>query len=100
MKEWIETPEPGYLVSSDGEVWSKRSNRLLQPYLTKGGYPQVDLGGKIWSLSHLVYKVFRGKKPHRLIYLDGNVQNCAYENLERDSKIARNFELKEDDLDE
>ena len=95
-KQWAETPEPGYFVSSDGEVWSTRTKRLLNPYPTRRGYLQVDLNGTKWFVSHLVYQAFSGKKPYQLVYLDGDIRNCAWENLERNEKMAKNFEPQEE----
>ena len=34
---------PGYLVSSNGRVWSKKTSRLLKPGVNKPGYEYVNL---------------------------------------------------------
>jgi hypothetical protein len=92
---WRDAPVPGYKVSKDGEVWSHRTKKMLKPYPSKKGYIQVQLAGKTWYLSHLVYYVFKGFKPKRLRYINGDISDCSLANLENISTQLGDVNLED-----
>lgn len=85
FEEFEESPVIGYLVHQDGRVYSQRSGKLLKPFRTGIGYLQVNLARETWYLAHLVYATFRGVRPKRIKFLDGNRENCALENIHNPS---------------
>lgn len=93
---WRDAPVPGYKVSDRGEIWSFRSRKFLSPYKSKKGYLQVHIGGKIWYVSHLVWYCFKGFKPTKMRYADGNNGNCSLENLINISSSIGDVNLEED----
>lgn len=79
-----------YMVSNLGRVRNENSRKILTPsrkgnnkafcvtLKTSGGFPTSTL------LPKMVYEAFSGKlAPSRTLwgYRDGNMRNCAYENL-------------------
>lgn len=79
-----------YLATSDGKIWSKKSNRFLIGSTEKniiGGYKKVNLtvGGimKNFKVHILVAKAFGiYKKGMQINHIDGNKTNNAISNLE------------------
>lgn len=92
---WVESPVVGYHVSDQGRVWSYRSYKFLTPYKTSKGYLQVQLGGKTWYLSHLVWQCFHHEKPKMLVFLDGDISNCALSNLSRKDTYLGEIEIED-----
>lgn len=87
---------PGYLVGSDGSVWSCREYnpghparwRLLRPRPNREGYPRVSLcrDRKVYDrrVSRLVLEAFTGPCPpgqECRHVLDPDPMNCCLENL-------------------
>lgn len=83
---------PGYMVGSDGSVWSKRQQRLgkvwrrLRPGTNTNGYLYVVLanrrGPKNHLVSRLVLTVFVGDQPHlECCHCDGSKTNNQLGNL-------------------
>lgn len=60
--EWRETTVTGYLVSSDGRLWSTKTKRLLRPGKNKPGYHyfnlRTDAITKPFALHRLVAEAF------------------------------------------
>lgn len=86
-------PIPGYeefyLISKNGEVWSKRYNKFLKPAKNKDGYLQVCLcpgNGKQYSISvhRLVAMTFieNPENKKEVNHIDYNRVNNFFENLE------------------
>lgn len=79
---------PGYLIYSDGRVYSKKSNRFLKTTLNRYGYPRVVL----WKNSkgyerkiHMLVAQHFIENPLNLPEInhkDGNKLNADYTNLE------------------
>lgn len=90
MKEDWKDIRPGYMVSDLGNMYSKVTGKYMRPYSARG-YLQVDLKGKKHFVGHLVWEAFKGEKPRRLFYLDGNPKNCALENLLRLDRCLGDF---------
>lgn len=78
----------GYILYSDGRMWSNRSNKFLKPQRGgyKGKYRKVMLAGKVQCYIHiLVIKYFGPPKPRidsEVNHKDGDTTNNALENLE------------------
>lgn len=86
-------PIPGYedyyLISKEGDVWSKRYNRFLKPAKTKDGYLQLVLcpgNGKQYSIKihRLVAMTYIDNPENKkeVNHLDYNKVNNFFENLE------------------
>lgn len=79
---------PNYLVKSDGQVYSEKTNRYLKPKLTEGGYHSIGLcnnGIKEDFLVHiLVAELYLTPDPTRPVvnHKDTNKLNNNVENLE------------------
>ena len=95
---WKDTYSPNYMVSSLGRVWNKKKKRLIR-FNQKGACAckLCNPDGSIdrWYVSHLVYYTFRGKKPKKLEYIDGDCYNPRLSNLRRDPNVKANFLPKE-----
>ncbi|WP_328286884.1 NUMOD4 domain-containing protein [Mycobacteroides abscessus] len=67
MEEEVWRFVPGhwrYFVSSQGQVYSFRTKRILKPDVVSGRYPRVDLDGKqTVKVHHLVAAAFLGLAP-------------------------------------
>ena len=77
-----------YQATTDGRVWSIRSNCFLTAFANSNGYYQVRLYNrdvvKQMEVSHLVYEAFKGSIPkgYQVHHLNGrknvnNIQNLA-----------------------
>jgi len=77
---------PGYYITRNGKVWSKKSNKWLKPGKV-AGYPSVVLmrnGERNDRLIHgLILETFVGSRPKDMEcrHLDGNPNNNNLENL-------------------
>jgi len=85
--EWRAIPNTNYLISENGDIFSKRSNTILLPQVNKGGYLQLTLyldGVKTPCRIHrLVGKYFLEEKEGLQInHKDGNKLNNHFSNLE------------------
>lgn len=83
---------PGYFVSKEGDVFSKRLKwRKLKPIVKKGGYLQVSLTKdrtlKSFTVHYLVALVYFGPRPQGLhiCHNDGNPKNNNVSNLRYDT---------------
>lgn len=98
MKVW--KPIPGYEglydVSSDGDVFSFKTSKLLKAGIGSAGYPQVDLclQGKrrTYAIHQLVAAAFIGGRPEGMVvcHNDGDKTNNRPENLRIDSQTENN----------
>lgn len=88
--EWREI-NPDYIVSSDGQVGSRKSGglKILRPTLDRTGYPRVHLcaGGSqgTFRIHRLVAKAFLPPRPtpgHEINHKDGDRTNNRDANLE------------------
>jgi DNA-binding CsgD family transcriptional regulator len=75
-----------YLISNTGEVFSKKTNKVLKQQINPCGYNQVTLyldGDKINCRVHrLVTSVFLGDSDLQVNHIDGVKTNNCLENLE------------------
>lgn len=98
MKVWKQIPgfEGLYDVSSDGDVFSFKTSRLLKVCIGSAGYPQVDLcrQGKrrTYAIHQLVAAAFLGGRPDGMVvcHNDGDKMNNRPENLRIDSQTENN----------
>jgi hypothetical protein len=75
---------PQYLVSSEGRVWSEKTERLLrQSTSATGGYPRVPIGNRYVPVHILVCVAFHGPRPAGMqaAHLDGRASNAKAVNL-------------------
>jgi hypothetical protein len=85
---WIPTLENHYASTSDGRIYSAKSECFLQPFRNGQGYLRVALyvdGRKINRTVHsLVAACFLGPRPdgRHVNHIDGNKANNRRENLE------------------
>ncbi len=88
--EWKEI-NPDYIVSSDGQVGSRKYGkfRVLRPIFDGSGYPNVVLfwGGtkRMWKIHILVAEAFLGPKPspkHEVNHKNGDKTDARDSNLE------------------
>lgn len=77
-----------YLISTDGHVYSIRSDRLLPLGCTERGYMQVDVCNDSGAKKHmrvhrLVYMAHKGRIPEglQINHKDENKENNCIENL-------------------
>lgn len=77
-----------YAVSSDGMVWSRKTNRVLKQHLTNAGYLAVDLSHDGVKKRHTVHRLVAlayVPNPNNLPvvnHLDSNKLNNEADNLE------------------
>lgn len=75
---------PGYSVTKDGRVFSKKHNKFLKPR-THGNVLTVILFGNEMPftkrVSRLVYETYNGETSDFITHKDGNFRNNALENL-------------------
>lgn len=76
-----------YLISSYGRVWNKKRQMLMKTPQSIGGPPRLTLssGGtrKTFLVHRMVAKAFIGPIKDAIVtQIDGNKDNCYYENLE------------------
>jgi len=81
VRQIEETP---YQISSCGMVWEVENGELIRQRTYLGGKTlYVDMwhfGGKL-KVAELVLKAFQVYGGGRIIYKDGNYENCSLENL-------------------
>ncbi|AIC71938.1 NUMOD4 motif [Mycobacteroides abscessus] len=87
MEEEVWRFVPGhwrYFVSSQGQVYSFRTKRILKPDVVSGRYPRVDLDGKqTVKVHHLVAAAFLGPRPEGALVLhrDDDATNNTLDNI-------------------
>jgi hypothetical protein len=102
-------PYQGYSVSTDGKVYSCRSNggklldscHELKPDEIKGGYLRVrirtsDATYDAFQVSHLILETFVGARPNGCVacHWDGNPKNNSLDNLRWDTRTANEDDKK------
>ena len=72
-----------YYVSSEGDIFSTFSHKLLKQYIDQDGYCRVDIHGKHIKVHKLVYLTWKGQIPDGLQvnHLDDNKRNNSISNL-------------------
>jgi hypothetical protein len=94
---WKESIVPEYLISSDGLVWSKKTNRIIKSATNKPGYKYVNLrvNGKTkpYAIHRLVAEAFIGSIPENMVidHINSDKSDNGFENLRitnRKSNIA------------
>ncbi len=85
--EWRAIPNTNYLISENGDIFSKRSQKVLKPQINKGGYLQLTLyldGEKTNCRIHrLVGRYFLKEiSGLQINHIDCNKLNNHYSNLE------------------
>lgn len=84
---WKESIVPEYLISSDGLVWSKKTNRIISSSKNKPGYEYVNLriGGKTkpYAIHRLVAEAFIGSIPENMVidHINSDKNDNRFENL-------------------
>lgn len=75
---------PGYFVTKDGRVFSKKHKKFLKPR-THGNVLTVILFGNgmpfTKRVSRLVYETYNGETPNFITHKDGNFRNNTLDNL-------------------
>lgn len=73
-----------YIVTKDGEIFSKRKNRLLKPQPNGKGYLRISIGGKLYFVHRLVAEQYVSNPENKpqVNHKDGNKLNNAADNLE------------------
>lgn len=69
-KEFRRYKETKYFVSSDGEIFSERSNAILKPLKRKVGiksYYYIDIEGRHINVHRMVYEVWKGDIPSGMV---------------------------------
>lgn len=80
--------EDRYLISHNGEVYSKKSKRLLKPLENKKGYLSIELWANykrtVKKIHRLVAETFIDNplEKKEINHIDGNKQNNHVSNLE------------------
>lgn len=85
----IEGYEGMYSVNELGQVFSRRTNKILRPGIASNGYPTVALGrGNTRTLHSLVAEAFIGPRPENMDvrHKDGNRLNPRADNLEHGTR--------------
>ena len=85
--EWrdVKAYEGLYRVSSDGQVFSARSGKILKPHINTKGYARHWLqrdGQKAFFTHRLVAVAFLGASDLQVNHIDGDKSNNRVENLE------------------
>lgn len=72
----------GYKISRRGEVYNKRTHKLLKGS-KRNGYHRVTINNKNYSVHILVYEAFNGKIPERMVidHINGIRDDNRLENL-------------------
>ena len=72
------------MMNKDGTIFSQKSNKFLNIYVTPLGYGQVFMNGKKHLIHVVLAKHFLGEKPpgFDVNHKDGNKLNNNIENLE------------------
>lgn len=77
--------DKNYMVSNIGNIYSKKSKKILKPYLTRKGYLRIMLSNKKRYVIHrLVAEAFipNIKNKPQVNHIDGNKLNNCVDNLE------------------
>lgn len=86
MKPFQKTSYEGYLINEDGQVWSEKTNKLLQPMIDNRGYyiVQFRIKGKkvIRPLHRVLMETFKPSNQQACVdHADGNRLNNCLSNL-------------------
>jgi hypothetical protein len=75
--------DENYYISSDGQVYSLYSKKILKWNYDCDGYPRVDIHGKHKKIHLLVYKVWVGNIPEgqQVNHIDDDKNNPSVDNL-------------------
>lgn len=78
---------PKYLATSQGRIFSTKSNRFLNLYKTMDGHWQVEIKGKSRLVHRLILEAFIGQCPkgQECCHSDGNGFNNKLNNLRWDT---------------
>ena len=84
-EEWKQIDEyPDYFVSDQGNVYSERSHRLLNPVLQRDGYVRIALrnenGPRLFHVQRLVLEAFTGKHDN----LEAKIKGIGLKYLKKD----------------
>lgn len=88
-EEWRENPKhPGYLVSSEGRIYSLKRRKILKPFRTGKGNLTCGLSNKglvkMVLINRLVCETFFGESPPdkpQALHRDGDLDNNSVSNL-------------------
>lgn len=74
---------PGYRASTEGGIWSNKSNRWLSGWVDKNGYRLVDIHGRKYMVHVLILITFVSPKPDGMEtrHLDNNPGHNALFNI-------------------
>lgn len=80
--EWKQISNSSYYINLYGEVFNKKTGRLLIGSL-RNGYRRVIINGKSLSVHRLVWEAYKGKIENNMIidHIDGNRENNNLSNL-------------------
>jgi hypothetical protein len=88
IEQWKPIEGFNYKISNLGRIINNKFNKEVKPYMDKGRLKITFMNNEkkySQNLAQLVYKYFisdRENKPH-IIFKDGNIKNCAVDNLIR-----------------
>ena len=79
---------PGYKINSNGDIWSNKLKKVLQPPLDKYGYQRIGLWNKMIGRKYFVHRLVAlhfipnpENKP-TVNHIDGDILNNKVSNLE------------------
>ncbi len=80
MKIWAKRGT--YQISSDGRVFSTKSNKFLTPRVHSHGYLRVSISKKDYYIHRLVAEYFLGESDCEVNHKNGDKKDNRVENLE------------------
>lgn len=83
---WKPIPEhPNYDVSSEGRIWSHKTQKVLKQHTNQKGYYRVRMDNKMYSVARLVCMAFlpnENKDLTEVNHIDEDKSNNSINNLE------------------
>ena len=100
-EKWVKVlRDDRYSVSDQGDIRNDKTGRIMK-WSTNNGRPVINLRGWITTPARVVYESFHGNwlsSTDRVRHYDGNLFNCALNNLYRDVKEMPTYEATYDNM--